>query len=171
MKNNIISTGFDKLDKIAEKFGDSALIYIAARPGMGLRTFANNLADIIYRTKENCWIFNFDDEDAEKLENKFGISATSKRYAQIDNEPNICTIKIPQYENKPKLSDLQKAGTVLQDADVIMFLHRDDFTINNKDNRDSDITELIIAKNNYGDTGTINLKYDSNEKRFFEADD
>ncbi len=42
-----------------------------------------------------------------------------------------------------------------------MFLHRDDFTEDNTVHPNSDITELIIAKNNYGDTGTIRLKYNS----------
>ena len=60
----------------------------------------------ITSAKENCWIFHFDKEDAKKLEDKFGISETTKKYAIADNEPNICTITIPYYANKPTLSDL-----------------------------------------------------------------
>ncbi len=46
-----ISIGFEKLDKITCKFDNSALIYIAARHGMGLKTFADSLADIVYKVK------------------------------------------------------------------------------------------------------------------------
>ena len=75
------------------------------------------------------------------------------------------------YEGKPTLNDLLKIGSVIQDADIIMFLHRDDFTSNNMDNVDPDVTELIVAKNRYGDTGVINLKYNSETKQFTETDD
>jgi len=169
MENNMISKKFDKFDKIAEKFDNSALIYIAARPGMGLKTFANNLAEVICRTKESCWIFNY--KDVEELENELDIFLSSEIHAQTDNSPIIRTINMPEYEDKPKLSDLQNTDIILRDADVIMFLHRDNFTADNGSNPNPDITELIIAENLYGDTGTINIKYDSNEKCFFEADD
>lgn len=85
------------------------------------------------------------------------------------NEPKIFALTIP-YKNKPTLADLRNIGIgiVEQDADVIMFLHRYDYTADNQDNYYPDITEFIIAKNRYGDTGTIKLKYNSKLKTFTE---
>lgn len=171
MNNNTVSTGFKQLDKYLKDMKRNALIYICAKPGMGIKTFANNLTDVICKTKENCWIFNFEDEDIEDLFNKFVISEMQKTYAEIANAPYICTIAMPKHEDEPKLSDLQNIGNILQDADVIMFLHRNNFTIHNRGICDPDITELIIAKNNYGDTGTVRLKYNSEIKQFTEVDD
>ena len=57
-------------------------------------------------------------------------------------------------DKRPLLSDLK--GTFIQDADVIMFLYRDDYYNKNTDNKG--ITEVIIVKNNYGNCGTIKLK-------------
>lgn len=100
-----------------------------------------------------------------------GISKISYQLKQMAKELNmfvICTIQLPAYEGKPSLRYLMDSGAMVQDADVLMFLHRDKFTIENMDNCNSNITELIIAKNRYGDIGTINLKYNSKTNQFTE---
>lgn len=158
-----------KLDKITEKFDNNVLIYIISRHGMGIRTFADTLTDSIMKTKESCHIYFFDYDNAEKFKNRFETLKRSKKYAIMYNEPKIFALTIP-YKNKPTLADLRNIGIgiVEQDADVIMFLHRYDYTADNQDNYYPDITEFIIAKNRYGDTGTIKLKYNSKLKTFTE---
>lgn len=81
---DIISTCFEELDKYLKGAKKSALIYICARPGMGLQTFAK-----LFKKE-----FNFLD---------------------------ICTVQMSDYEGKPTLNDLLKIGSVIQDADIIMF--------------------------------------------------
>lgn len=82
----------------------------------------------------------------------------------------VCTVQIPEYEGKPTLKNLQESS-IVQDADVIMFLHREPYHSNTPKTYDPNITELIVAKNRYGDTGTVKLKYNSETKQFMEMDD
>lgn len=100
-----------------------------------------------------------------------GLQTFVKLFKKEFNFLDICTVQMSDYEGKPTLKDLLKIGSVVQDADIIMFLHRDDFTSNNMDNVDPGVTELIVAKNRYGDTGVINLKYNYETKQFTETDD
>lgn len=171
---NIISTCFEELDKYLKDAKNSSLIYICAKPGMGLKTFSKAFTEDIEfsEIKGNYSIFSLYKFSGEnKIQKISKISYQLKQMAKELDALVVCTVQMPEYEGKPTLNDLQKIGSIEKDADVIMFLHRDDFTINNRDNSDPDITELIIAKNNYGDTGTVRLKYNSETKQFTEADD
>ena len=63
-------------------------------------------------------------------------------------------------EHKPILYDLECSGCPVADLDIAIFLYRDDYY--KKNSKCPDTTELIVAKNNFGDTGTIFLKRSSN---------
>lgn len=68
----------------------------------------------------------------------------------------------------PMLSDLRESGSIEQDADVVIFLHRESYydkTLND------DITNVIIAKQRMGPTGVINLKWVGSQTRFKELDE
>ena len=74
-------------------------------------------------------------------------------------------------DHRPMLSDLRESGAIEQDADIVMFLYRDDYY--NKDSEKKDIAEVIIAKHRGGSTGTVELlwlgsytKFVNLEKRF-----
>ena len=143
MKTNAISTEFKQLNKLIKEFDNSALIYIVAPTGIGLKTFAHTFEDII------------------------------KCHTQSGRRVYICTEYIPSDSEELKRKSLTCSGldSIIQNADVIMFLHRDEFTPDNMENRDPNITELIISKNRYGETGTIKLKYDVKADYFTEIQD
>ncbi|HPK14159.1 MAG TPA: replicative DNA helicase [Candidatus Paceibacterota bacterium] len=69
---------------------------------------------------------------------------------------------------RPKLSDLRDSGSIEQDADVVMFIHRED---RNKDESERDnITEILIEKHRNGPVGKINLYFDQKSTTFVSID-
>src|SRR5690242_17313296 len=71
---------------------------------------------------------------------------------------------VEQRRGKPRLSDLRDSGSIEQDADVVMFIHRDD-----KMNEESDkpgIAEILIEKHRNGPTGKIELSFNENRDTF-----
>ena len=73
--------------------------------------------------------------------------------------------------HKPQLSDLRESGSIEQDADIVMFLYREDYyrgevDEDKQDDIDANSTELIVAKNRHGATGTIEMTFDKEFTRF-----
>ena len=68
-------------------------------------------------------------------------------------------------EKKPQLSDLRESGSLEQDADIVMFLYRDEY-YNRDDAESQNIAEVIFAKNRNGPTTSINLQFNKEIMRF-----
>lgn len=70
-------------------------------------------------------------------------------------------------EHRPILSDLRESGAIEQDADLVMFLYRDDYY--NQNSEQKDITEVIIAKHRHGEVGTVALTWFGKYQLFHNA--
>ncbi len=109
------------------------------------------------------------------------ITRNLKMLAKDLNIPVICCAQLSRgtegrgKSHKPQLSDLRESGSIEQDADIVMFLYREDYYRNEvdedkQDEVDANLTELIVAKNRHGATGTIEMTFDKEFTRFRSID-
>lgn len=90
------------------------------------------------------------------------ISRTLKIMAKELDVPVLCLSQLSRANEKrddkrPMLSDLRESGAIEQDADIVLFLYRDDYY--NEDSEKRNIAECIVAKNRHGETGKVELKW------------
>ncbi len=100
------------------------------------------------------------------------IAEISRSLKILAKELNVPVIALSQLsraveqrpDHRPMLSDLRESGSIEQDADIVMFLYRDDYY--NPDSEEKDISEVIIAKHRAGSTGTVKLLWMGNYTKF-----
>ncbi|MBE5869075.1 MAG: replicative DNA helicase [Lachnospiraceae bacterium] len=100
------------------------------------------------------------------------ISDISRSLKGLARELNVPVVALSQLsraveqrpDHRPMLSDLRESGAIEQDADVVMFLYRDDYY--NHDTDKKDIAEVIIAKQRNGPIGTVELAWLPNYTKF-----
>lgn len=247
--NNGIPTGFSGVDKLLVGMGDSDLILVGARPGMGKTAFALNVAtNVALSSGKKVCLFSLE-MSAEQLASRMiasealvdsyslrsgqlqpedwkniadasmrlsatdiliddtsGITVTAMK-AKLRRVENLGLVVIDylglmeseqHYDNRalevsvisrglklmakelrvpilccaqlnrgaegrtdkrPQLSDLRDSGAIEQDADVVMFLYRDEYYNSSRDpdQKEGNIAEVIIQKNRHGSTGNVKM--------------
>ena len=179
--SNKVRTG--KLDeedwtKLAEAIGplSEAGVYIDDTPGisvMEIRTKCRKL-----KMEKNIGLVVIDYLQLISGSNKRNgsreqeISEISRSLKVLAKELNVPVIALSQLsraveqrdDHRPMLSDLRESGAIEQDADIVMFLYRDDYY--NKESAEKDIAEVIIANQRGGSTGTVKLYWMGNYTKF-----
>ena len=108
------------------------------------------------------------------------VTEISRGLKGLAKELNIPIIALSQLSraieqrdgHKPKLSDLRDSGSIEQDSDCVMFIHRDDKNNYEKAERDGRLNpaQLIVAKHRNGPTGEIEFRIDPDSLKFLEVD-
>ena len=101
------------------------------------------------------------------------VSAISRGLKSIARELKVPVIAISQLsrapearpDKRPILSDLRESGSIEQDADIVMFLYRDDY-YNREKSEKPGIAEIIVAKHRNGPTGVVELMFRKELTRF-----
>ena len=103
------------------------------------------------------------------------VTEISRSLKQLARELEVPVLALSQLSRaveqrggKPRLSDLRDSGSIEQDADVVMFIHRDDK--NNPDSDKPNIVEILVEKHRNGPTGKIDLYFDQKRTSYMPVD-
>ena len=108
------------------------------------------------------------------------VAAISRTLKATAKELNIPIIALSQLSRnavqrtggtgKPQLSDLRESGSIEQDADMVIFIHRPDFVGMSDNPEDKEKAIIVIAKHRNGEVCDIEMKYKANQVKFVEPD-
>lgn len=176
---NLKDDEWGKLIESAGIIGDSNLI-IDDTPGISVRELRSKCRK--YKLEHGLDIVMIDylqlmtgggrNTDSRQQE----ISDISRSLKALARELNVPVVALSQLsravesrtDHRPMLSDLRESGAIEQDADVVMFLYRDDYY--HKDSDMKGVAEVIIAKQRNGPIGTINLVWLPDYTKFMNYD-
>ena len=119
-------------------------------------------------------------QSGKRIENRVQeVSDMTRNLKILAKELNVPVITLSQLsrqseqraDHRPQLSDLRESGSIEQDADIVLFLYREDYYNDHSDNNDEETTdknsgECIIAKNRHGEMGSVALHWRGEFMRF-----
>lgn len=173
---NLKDSDWEKLIESAGTIGKSNLI-IDDTPGISISELRSKCRK--YKLEHNLSVIIID--YLQLMSGRVGgrsesrqqeISEISRSLKGVARELNVPVIALSQLsraveqrpDHRPMLSDLRESGAIEQDADVVMFLYRDEYY--NKDTEHQNEAEVIIAKQRNGPIGTVNLAWLPNYTKF-----
>ena len=176
MRTGNLSDGeWEKLVEGAAILGDSGLV-IDDTPGISISDMRSKCRKIKLEN-DNLGLIIIDyiqlmtsNSRAESRQQE--VSEISRSLKALARELNVPVIALSQLsraveqrpDHRPMLSDLRESGAIEQDADVVMFLYRDEYY--KKDTDRPGVAEVIIAKQRNGPTGTVELAWIGDRQRF-----
>ena len=118
-------------------------------------------------------LIDSENSDKRNFNRNNEISENSRKLKLLAKELNCPVVVLSQLsrenerrnEKRPLLSDLRDSGAIEQDADMVMFIHREDYYDRDKQTGNA---EIIVAKNRHGKTGTVKLSWQPQIMKFME---
>lgn len=175
---NLQEADWEKLIEGAGKIGNSKLI-IDDTPGISISQLRSKCRK--YKMEHDLAIIIIDylqlmSGSGKSESRQQEISDISRSLKALARELNVPVIALSQLsraveqrpDHRPMLSDLRESGAIEQDADVVMFIYRDDYY--NHDTELKNISEIIVAKQRNGPIGTIELAWLPEYTRFANRD-
>ena len=172
----------DDWQKLAEASGNlsQAQIFIDDTPGISVMEIRAKCRKM--KLEKNIGMVVIDYIQLVQGSNRKGgsreqeISEISRSLKILAKEINVPVIALSQLsrsveqrpDHRPMLSDLRESGAIEQDADIVMFLYRDDYY--NPDTEKKNIAEVILAKHRAGSTGTVELLWLGSYTKFANLD-
>ncbi len=168
-RGDMTDTDWENLVESADVVGRSHLI-IDDTPGISIQELQSKCRK--FKVENNLQIIMIDylqlmsngktkNSDNRQQE----ISDISRALKSLARELNVPVVALSQLsraveqrtDHRPMLSDLRESGAIEQDADVVMFIYREDYYI--KDTEEKGVSEIIIAKQRNGPIGTVKLRW------------
>jgi len=162
-----------------------AAFYIDDTPGLPLMEFRTKAKNLVKNKKVRLIIVDYlqlmqgpTELRGLREQEVAAISRTLKATAKELNIPIIALSQLSRQAvqrtggtGKPQLSDLRESGSIEQDADMVIFIHRPDYIGLSDNPEDKEKTQIIIAKHRNGETTDIDMVFKSDRVRFVEMDE
>ena len=171
---NLTDEDMNSLLSALEELGNLKL-YIDDTAGLGLLELRSKARRLKHESGLDLLIIDYLQlmQGARAENRQQEISEISRGLKGLARELDVPIIALSQLsrsvemraEKKPQLSDLRESGSLEQDADIVMFLYRDEY-YNRDDTSNENIAELIIAKNRNGPTTSLRLQFNKEIMRF-----
>ena len=167
----------EELSKLAETSGElsQAQIYVDDTPGISVMEIRAKCRKLKLEKNIGLVIIDYlqliqgSGKSSSREQEIAEISRSLKILAKEIDVPVIALSQLSRAvesrpDHRPMLSDLRESGSIEQDADIVMFLYRDDYY--NEESEKKNIAEVIIAKQRAGSTGTVELAWLGNYTKF-----
>ncbi len=172
---NLSDTDWEQLIEGANVIADSQLI-IDDTPGIGVSELRSKCRK--YKLEHDLKLVIIDylqlmSGSGTRMESRQQeVSEISRSLKALARELQVPVVALSQLsrapeqrpDHRPLMSDLRESGAIEQDADVVMFIYRDEYY--NKDTEQKGVAEIIIGKQRNGPTGTVNLAWLPEYSRF-----